>query len=175
MKNEENKGKIIHIKKKKLFIQMEDCKMNFDSDINKFNPNEINDENLRTYNNYSLKFNLKSNNKNNNEDNNNEYYLTEKNENTNFSNNKRIIPNKQSQIKNNNYYEKIKKELNKSDAKQSLENNNNTEKEDDIIIPNMSSIENKISNIKEDSSKKQIILQNNFNDTKENKTFATNN
>jgi hypothetical protein len=175
MKNEENKGKIIHIKKKKLFIQMEDCKMNFDSDINKFNPNEINDENLRTYNNYSLKFNLKSNNKNNNEDNNNEYYLTEKNENTNFSNNKRIIPNKQSQIKNNNYYEKIKKELNKSDAKQSLENNNNTEKEDDIIIPNMSSIENRISNIKEDSSKKQIILQNNFNDTKENKTFATNN
>ena len=97
---------------------MEDCKMNFDSDINKFNPNEINDENLRTYNNYSLKFNLKSNNKNNNEDNNNEYYLTEKNENTNFSNNKRIIPNKQSRIKNNNYYEKIKKELNKSDTKQ---------------------------------------------------------
>ena len=39
----------------------------------------------------------------------------------------------------------------------------------------MSSIENRISNIKEDSSKKQIILQNNFNDTKENKTFATNN
>ena len=175
MKDEKNKGKIIHIKKKKLFIQMEDCKMNCDNEINKNNSNEKNDENLRTYNNYSLKFNLKLNNKNNNENNNNEYYLTEKNETTNFPNNKRIIPNRKSQIKNNNYYEIIKKEINKSDTKKSLENNNNIEKEDNIIIPNLSSIDNRISNIKEDTSKKQNILQTNFNDTKENKTYTNNN
>ena len=173
MKHDKKKENSFHIKKKKLFIQMEDYKMNFDNDINNFNSNEINDENLRTFSNFSLKLNLKSNNKNNNDDNNNEYYLTEKNnENNYFSNNKRIIPNKKSQNKNINYYEISSKDLNKSDTKQSLENVNKIDKDDDIT-PNISSIEKRNSNIKgikNDTSKRQNILQNNNKDIKENNT-----
>ena len=173
MKHDKKKENSFHIKKKKLFIQMEDCKMNFDNDINNFKSNEINDENLRTFSNFSLKLNLKSNNKNNNDDNNNEYYLTEKNnENHYFSNNKRIIPNKKSQTKNNNYYEISSKDLNKSDTKQSLENVNKIDKDDDITS-NISSIEKRnrnIKGIKDDISKKQNILQNNKKDIKENNT-----
>ena len=173
MKHDKKKENSFHIKKKKLFIQMEDCKMNFDNDINNFKSNEINDENLRTFSNFSLKLNLKSNNKNNNDDNNNEYYLTEKNnENHYFSNNKRIIPNKKSQNKNINYYEISSKDLNKSDTKQSLENVNKIDKDDDIT-PNISSIEKRnrnIKGIKDDISKKQNILQNNKKDIKENNT-----
>ena len=173
MKHDKKKENSFHIKKKKLFIQMEDYKMNFDNDINNFKSNEINDENLRTFSNFSLKLNLKSNNKNNNDDNNNEYYLTEKNnENNYFSNNKRIIPNKKSQNKNINYYEISSKDLNKSDTKQSLENVNKIDKDDDIT-PNISSIEKRNSNIKcikNDTSKRQNILQNNNKDIKENNT-----
>ena len=171
MKNDKKKENSFHIKKKKLFIQMEDCKMNFDNDINNFKSNEINNENLRTFSNFSLKLNLKSNIKNNNDINNNEYYLTEKNNENNYLlNNKRIIPNKKSQNKNINYYDMINKDINKSDSKQSLENDIKTDK-DDGITPNISSIEKRDSNIqgiKDNISKKQNILQNNKKDTKEN-------
>ena len=54
---------------------------------------------------------------------------------------------------------------NNSDIKKSFENDNKTEKEEDLI-PNISSIENKNSDIKNDSANKQNTLEN--NDNKEN-------
>ena len=119
MENDKTKGKYFEIKRRKLFIQLEDSKMNFDSGINNFNSNNSNDDNLRTYNNYSLQLNLKSN----NNDNNKEYYLTEKNENFYLSDDKRIISDKNSKMKNNNIDEIITKEYNKTDIKRFFENN----------------------------------------------------
>ena len=117
MENDKTKGKYFEIKRRKLFIQLEDSKMNFDSGINNFNSNNSNDDNLRTYNNYSLQLNLKSN----NNDNNKEYYLTEKNENFYLSDDKRIISDKNSKMKNNNIDEIITKEYNKTDIKRFFE------------------------------------------------------
>ena len=163
MENDKTKGKYFEIKRRKLFIQLEDSKMNFDSGINNFNSNNSNNDNLRTYNNYSLQLNLKSN----NNDNNKEYYLTEKNENFYLSDDKRIISDKNSKMKNNNIDEIITKEYNKTDIKRFFENINKTEKKDDIIT-NMSSIEKRNSETKNDSSKNQNILETNNINNKEN-------
>jgi hypothetical protein len=163
MENDKTKGKYFEIKRRKLFIQFEDSKMNFDSGINNFNSNNSNNDNLRTYNNYSLQLNIKSN----NNDNNKEYYLTEKNENFYLSDDKRIISDKNSKMKNNNIDEIITKEYNKTDIKRFFENINKTEKKDDIIT-NMSSIEKRNSETKNDSSKNQNISDTNNINNKEN-------
>ena len=145
------------IKRKKLFIQSEDCKNNNDKVFNNLNNNKNNYENFKTYNNCNLKLNIKSNsfNINKNLGIDNEYFITEKNDDKNHFNER----NK------NNKNEKLTNDVNNSNIKQSFENNNKNEKEDNIT-PNISTIEDKNSEIKDTSLKKQNILEN--NDNKEN-------
>ena len=155
--NEKENENFSSIKRKKLFIPLEDCKTNNDKVINNLNNNKRNYENFRTYNDFNLKINIKPNSFNikRNYSIDNEYFITEKNEEMNHFNERNE----------NNKNEKLTKEVNNSDIKQSFENDNKNEKEDNIS-PNISTIENKNSEIKDTSLKKQNIIEN--NDNKEN-------
>ena len=157
--NSSQKEKFSQFPKRKLFIQVDDCKMNNDNDINDI-------KNIKTYNDYYFRLNLRTNNfkDENNIEIENEYNETEQN-NIPLKNKKNNTLSKQSSSKNNNEKDiLIKMEIN-SDIKKSFENDNKTEKEEDLI-PNISSIENKNSDIKNDSANKQNTLEN--NDNKEN-------
>ena len=153
------KEKFSKFPKRKLFIQVDDCKMNNDNDINDI-------KNIKTYNDYYFRLNLRTNNfkDENNIEIENEFNETEQN-NIPLKNRKNNRLSKQSSCKNNNEKDILSKMENNSDIKKSFENDNKTEKEEDLI-PNISSIENKNSDIKNDSSNKQNILEN--NDNKEN-------
>ena len=157
--NSSKKEKFSQFPKRKLFIQVDDCKMNNDNDINDI-------KNIKTYNDYYFRLNLRTNNfkDENNIEIENEYNETEQN-NIPLKNRKNNTLRKQSSSKNNNEKDILTKMENNSDIKKSFENDNKTEKEEDLI-PNISSIENKNSDIKNDSSNKQNILEN--NDNKEN-------
>ena len=157
--NSSQKEKFSQFPKRKLFIQVDDCKMNNDNDINDI-------KNIKTYNDYYFRLNLRTNNfkDENNIEIENEYNETEQN-NIPLKNRKNNTLSKQSSSKNNNEKDILTKMENNSDIKKSFENDNKTEKEEDLI-PNISSIENKNSDIKNDSSNKQNILEN--NDNKEN-------
>ena len=153
------KEKFSKFPKRKLFIQVDDCKMNNDNDINDI-------KNIKTYNDYYFRLNLRTNNfkDENNIEIENEYNETEQN-NIPLKNRKNNTLRKQSSSKNNNEKDILTKMENNSDIKKSFENDNKTEKEEDLI-PNISSIENKNSDIKNDSANKQNTLEN--NDNKEN-------
>ena len=157
--NSSQKEKFSQFPKRKLFIQVDDCKMNNDNDINDI-------KNIKTYNDYYFRLNLRTNNfkDENNIEIENEYNETEQN-NIPLKNRKNNTLSKQSSSKNNNEKDILTKMENNSDIKKSFENNNKTEKEEDLI-PNISSIENKNSDIKNDSANKQNTLEN--NDNKEN-------
>lgn len=157
--NSSQKEKFSQFPKRKLFIQVDDCKMNNDNDINDI-------KNIKTYNDYYFRLNLRTNNfkDENNIEIENEYNETEQN-NIPLKIRKNNTLSKQSSSKNNNEKDILTKMENNSDIKKSFENDNKTEKEEDLI-PNISSIENKNSDIKNDSSNKQNILEN--NDNKEN-------
>ena len=157
--NSSQKEKFSQFPKRKLFIQVDDCKMNNDNDINDI-------KNIKTYNDYYFRLNLRTNNfkDENNIEIENEYNETEQN-NIPLKNRKNNTLSKQSSSKNNNEKDILTKMENNSDIKKSFENDNKTEKEEDLI-PNISSIENKNSDIKNDSANKQNTLEN--NDNKEN-------
>ena len=157
--NSSQKEKFSQFPKRKLFIQVDDCKMNNDNDINDI-------KNIKTYNDYYFRLNLRTNNfkDENNIEIENEYNETEQN-NIPLKNRKNNTLSKQSSSKNNNEKHILTKMENNSDIKKSFENDNKTEKEEDLI-PNISSIENKNSDIKNDSANKQNTLEN--NDNKEN-------
>ena len=157
--NSSQKEKFSQFPKRKLFIQVDDCKMNNDNDINDI-------KNIKTYNDYYFRLNLRTNNfkDENNIEIENEYNETEQN-NIPLKNRKNNKLSKQSSSKNNNEKDILTKMENNSDIKKSFENDNKTEKEEDLI-PNISSIENKNSDIKNDSANKQNTLEN--NDNKEN-------
>ena len=157
--NSSQKEKFSQFPKRKLFIQVDDCKMNNDNDINDI-------KNIKTYNDYYFRLNLRTNNfkDENNIEIENEYNETEQN-NIPLKNRKNNTLSKQSLSKNNNEKDILSKMENNSDIKKSFENDNKTEKEEDLI-PNISSIENKNSDIKNDSANKQNTLEN--NDNKEN-------
>ena len=157
--NSTQKEKFSQFPKRKLFIQVDDCKMNNDNDINDI-------KNIKTYNDYYFRLNLRTNNfrDENNIEIENEYNETEQN-NIPLKNRKNNTLSKQSSSKNNNEKDILTKMENNSDIKKSFENDNKTEKEEDLI-PNISSIENKNSDIKNDSENKQNTLEN--NDNKEN-------
>ena len=157
--NSSQKEKFSQFPKRKLFIQVDDCKMNNDNDINDI-------KNIKTYNDYYFRLNLRTNNfkDENNIEIENEYNETEQN-NIPLKNRKNNTLSKQSSSKNNNEKDILTKMENNSDIKKSFENDNKTEKEEDLI-PNISSIENKNSDIKNDSENKQNTLEN--NDNKEN-------
>ena len=157
--NSSQKEKFSQFPKRKLFIQVDDCKMNNDNDINDI-------KNIKTYNDYYFRLNLRTNNfkDENNIEIENEYNETEQN-NIPLKNRKNNTLSKQSSGKNNNEKDILTKMENNSDIKKSFENDNKTEKEEDLI-PNISSIENKNSDIKNDSANKQNTLEN--NDNKEN-------
>ena len=157
--NSSQKEKFSQFPKRKLFIQVDDCKMNNDNDINDI-------KNIKTYNDYYFRLNLRTNNfkDENNIEIENEYNETEQN-NIPLKNRKNNALSKQSSSKNNNEKDILTKMENNSDIKKSFENDNKTEKEEDLI-PNISSIENKNSDIKNDSENKQNTLEN--NDNKEN-------
>ena len=157
--NSSQKEKFSQFPKRKLFIQVDDCKMNNDNDINDI-------KNIKTYNDYYFRLNLRTNNfkDENNIEIENEYNETEQN-NIPLKNRKNNTLSKQFSSKNNNEKDILTKMENNSDIKKSFENDNKTEKEEDLI-PNISSIENKNSDIKNDSANKQNTLEN--NDNKEN-------
>ena len=157
--NSSQKEKFFQFPKRKLFIQVDECKMNNDNDINDI-------KNIKTYNDYYFRLNLRTNNfkDENNIEIENEYNETEQN-NIPLKNRKNNTLSKQSSSKNNNEKDILTKMENNSDIKKSFENDNKTEKEEDLI-PNISSIENKNSDIKNDSANKQNTLEN--NDNKEN-------
>ena len=157
--NSSQKEKFSQFPKRKLFIQVDDCKMNNDNDINDI-------KNIKTYNDYYFRLNLRTNHfkDENNIEIENEYNETEQN-NIPLKNRKNNTLSKQSSSKNNNEKDILSKMENNSDIKKSFENDNKTEKEEDLI-PNISSIENKNSDIKNDSANKQNTLEN--NDNKEN-------
>lgn len=157
--NSSQKEKFSQFPKRKLFIQVDDCKMNNDNDINDI-------KNIKTYNDYYFRLNLRTNNfkDENNIEIENEFNETEQN-NIPLKNRKNNTLSKQSSSKNNNEKDILTKMENNSDIKKSFENDNKTEKEEDLI-PNISSIENKNSDIKNDPANKQNTLEN--NDNKEN-------
>ena len=157
--NSSQKEKFSQFPKRKLFIQVDDCKMNNDNDIYDI-------KNIKTYNDYYFRLNLRTNNfkDENNIEIENEFNETEQN-NIPLKNRKNNTLSKQSSSKNNNEKDILTKMENNSDIKKSFENDNKTEKEEDLI-PNISSIENKNSDIKNDSANKQNTLEN--NDNKEN-------
>ena len=165
--NSSQKEKFSQFPKRKLFIQVVDCKMNNDNDINDI-------KNIKTYNDYYFRLNLRTNNfkDENNIEIENLYNETEQN-NIPLKNRKNNALSKQSSSKNNNEKDILTKMENNSDIKKSFENDNKTEKEEDLI-PNISSIENKNSDIKNDSANKQNTLENNDNKdniNNENKTI----
>ena len=165
--NSSQKEKFSQFPKRKLFIQVDDCKMNNDNDINDI-------KNIKTYNDYYFRLNLRTNNfkDENIIERENEYNETEQN-NIPLKNRKNNTLSKQSSSKNNNEKDILTKMENNSDIKKSFENDNKTEKEEDLI-PNISSIENKNSDIKNDSANKQNTLENNDNKdniNNENKTI----
>lgn len=165
--NSSQKEKFSQFPKRKLFIQVDDCKMNNDNDINDI-------KNIKTYNDYYFRLNLRTNNfkDENIIERENEYNETEQN-NIPLKNRKNNTLSKQSSGKNNNDKDILSKMENNSDIKKSFENDNKTEKEEDLI-PNISSIENKNSDIKNDSANKQNTLENNDNKdniNNENKTI----
>ena len=94
--NSSQKEKFSQFPKRKLFIQVDDCKMNNDNDINDI-------KNIKTYNDYYFRLNLRTNNfkDKNNIEIENEYNETEQN-NIPLKNRKNNTLSKKSSSKNNN-------------------------------------------------------------------------
>ena len=168
--NSNNENKFSHIKRRNLFLEMEECKTNIEKD---FNNDKIINENAKTYNDYHWRLKLISNNldeniKTNEEILENESHSTEKNEDENIltenknDDDNNNSSNEEATNKSNNDLEIMDEKENDFKIKQIVDNNDNDKsKKEDEIIPDI------LSPVKIDLTKNQNFNENNKNDNKE--------